>query len=175
MILRWLIAAACWALGACAPGPGTELPLPQPAQAQALIGATGARFVFPLGTRGIARAGAAERPLGWTVYWWGPGMGVNPHAIWVKQRAASADSLGPFEAMVMTSINDSEPPQSSGVVDAEVLARTREGRLVVEVRGRAAVKRTFPIVPDSVRLSWPVNSEGTRGAMIAVELREPWH
>ena len=167
----WPITAASCMLAACAAGRSAALPL-EPVQPRAIIGASGARFVFPLDNMGATQADSVERRLGWSVYWWGPGIGVNPHAIWVKRRTVSDSPRAPFEAMVMTSINNSEPPQSSGIVDAAVGARVKEGRLVVEVRGRAAVRRTFPVVPDSVRLSWSAN-EGMSGAMIAVERREP--
>lgn len=170
--MRWPIAAASCLLAAC-PGGRRAAPPLEPVQPQAIIGTSGARFVFPLDTMGAIRAGAVEQRLGWSVYWWDRRTGMEPHAIWVKRRAAPDSLSAPFEAMVMTAINDAEPPQSSGVVDAEVVARVQEARLVVEVRGRAAVKRTFPVVPDSVLLSWSAN-EGMRGAKVAVELREPW-
>ena len=141
--------------------------LPAPDQAQALIGPEEARFVFPEDTTKRFRWHVPTpdgKPLpaeySWEVVWWTPAAGQVPDGIWAwvegrVTRARTGDLsrlVAEARTAVMTSAPEYSVPLSRATYDTNVTAHVQDRRVVITVRGEAALRRIFPSPPGSVSL-----------------------
>ena len=161
-------------------------PLPPAHQAAALIRPTYARFVFPRETVQefswnvpAADASPGTPEFGWEVYWSQPWerLGKDPHAIWaiVYWRPGGARNgtlsalLQGWNPMVMTACGECGTPASTSREDSSVRLQIEDNRVVFTVEGAPAVKRLFPITPDTVIFSRMAGRSGETEDTVLLE------
>lgn len=144
----------------------------RPSEAQAFVTDSSARFVFPLDKRqsyawdlplkgayagmpeffwkvGWNRASvvAGRDPLGlWLITRWEPG-GPHKGTLGDLIRGYTLDPM--IECTSCDGVAYTDPQRDTNAVFASV----ERGRLVFNVRGRAAVRRIFPVLPETVTFS----------------------
>lgn len=150
---------------ACSSAAGPDHLSPRPGP-QALLSPTLARFSFPAETArrfswDIPRPGAYEGSPEhlWEVFWDPARLGTDPDAISavVRWRPGGPRS-GNLDAVVRaatlevgTYVLNSEPGMSATSTDPDLRVQAQHGRVIIEVVGAAAIRRLFPILPDTVR------------------------
>lgn len=172
---------------------GQALPTERDLATEAIIGQRAARFVFPAEASDrltwpspIAHAYAGLPTMAWEVDWSrslsAERFGIDPNAIvlvvrWRAERAREwtlAALLARSRPEVLTFCRSCETPAAIPRADPAVRVAVEGRRVVFTVRGREAVRRLFPVVPDSVSLTrrtW--NEADARSVRVAVERREP--
>jgi hypothetical protein len=138
--------------------------------AQAFIGSSGAQFVFPPDSAASftydvpqARTYEGATEFTWEVRWDGPNdeHGNDPHALaLITRRRLGGSRSGSLWTLVsrdslkvMTYCTTCEAVASIPETDPNVSAELGNGRLIFSVRGSDAVRRIFPVIPDSVTFS----------------------
>jgi len=151
----------------CASGASSQTPPPSSAVAPgAWIGADSARFVFSrephLQLAWDQRDSTAyvDRPeYAWQVYWEPEARGHVPHALWLvtywraggPRSGSLSEMLRRWPVLTMTECLECDGA-SIGKEDQGVRAVVVADHVEFIVRGAAAMKRIFPIHPDSVQL-----------------------
>ena len=165
MSLASISLAAALAAGGCHSAPPAILP---PAEdAQAVIGPTGARFVFP---RDTVREYSWHVPapgmnlrrheVTWSISWHPRRGGEDPHAIWTwipydttgARHGTLSEMFREAVTAVMTRDDSIATPASTARYDSAVVATVRDNRVIIDVTGARAVNWIFPERPDSVTL-----------------------
>jgi hypothetical protein len=138
--------------------------------AQAFIGSSGAQFVFPPDSATSftydvpqARTYEGTTEFMWEVRWDEPEdkQGNHPHALaLITRRRLGGPRTGSLLALisrdslkVLTYCTTCDAVASIPETDPNVSAEVRNGRLIFSVRGSDAVRRIFPVIPDSVTFS----------------------
>ena len=137
-----------------------NLPADQPI---AIIGTDSAVFGFPRQPTAASADGlpcSSDSHIAWDVLWRpAPArLGIDPDQLVlgvVCERDAPrgrtlTDLMAVFAPAVLTCNPGSEPSESSVTQDPDVTAGVIGGRVMFRVSGRAAVRRVFPVRPDSV-------------------------
>jgi len=154
--------------------------------ATAVIGPSGAQFIFPAESSHTLtydipqpRTYAGEPEFIWEVTWDQPDahVGIHPEALsLVVGRRLGGPRTGPLEAVitrdsvvmltVCLTCDLADIPESDSHLTAGVL----NNRVVFRVRGAETVRRIFPVIPDSVkfvRLHRDPDSETTRSVRVS--------
>ena len=187
-------AVTCTAISLSCRTPHTATTTPahaSAAQAVAIIGATKARFLFPAeASDSIAWPSPTAKLRIWEVSWQaGPSNDpptVHPEILqllmpWVREPTRTRplrELVAQFPPRVLTYIcvtcKESALARSVPSDDPAVKAHVDGRRVVFTIEGRDAIRRIFPVVPESVTFSRRVTGEtGNRDVRRAVERREP--
>lgn len=159
---------------------------------EARIGSRSARFVFPPGvSEGIVWPARTEHAYvglptdAWEVSWEkfldDRRFGVDPHAIALvvgwrdvpAQEYTLAELLLQSRPEVHTFCQSCRTPASRIEVDSAVRVHMEGRHVVFEVRGRAAIRRILPTVPDSVTFTRRVLGRVDEQFTVAVRRADP--
>ena len=192
---RAAVLACAWiALGCGTPRMPAAAPVRAAAtEAEAIIGVRSARFAFPEEVSDtltwpppIAHAYDGFPTRVWDLSWGGSlpadRRGTDPERFTLKlgwRREAPRtwslrELVAQFRPAVMTLCQSCDGPASIPSQDRAVKALTDGRRVVFVVEGRGAIRRLFPVVPDTVTFMRHVGGqESGRIVYVAVQHREP--
>ncbi|HKY98555.1 MAG TPA: hypothetical protein VJL35_11910 [Gemmatimonadaceae bacterium] len=134
-----------------------------------VIGRTSARFIFPRESTSVlswdipthdSYKGSPEHV--WSASWEisEERLGKDPDGVsvavrfknGVNRKGSLSQMLTEAETTVNTTCMQCDIPAYTPTTDAAVTASAIDGRVVITVKGSAAIQRLFPVIPDSIYL-----------------------